>query len=76
MFSGDPHPIILDDDEDIFLGPPGEEMDLPFLGDRLDAVDEEIRNSQIELADIDLEHGQLFLKMGFNPRIFYLGIRP
>ena len=49
--------FILDDDEDIFLGSSGEEMDFPLAGDSLNAVDEEIRNSQIELADIDLQHG-------------------
>jgi hypothetical protein len=76
MFLRNPHPTILDDDEDIFFGSSGEEMDFPFFGDRLNAVDEEIRNSQIELADIDLQQGQLFLKMGFDLRIFYLGVWP
>ena len=60
MFLGDPHPVILDDDEDILLGAPGEEMDFPSFRDRLNAVDEEIRNGQIELADINLQQGQLF----------------
>jgi hypothetical protein len=74
MFFRDPRSIIPDDDEDIFPGPPREEMNLPFFGDRLDTIDEEIRNSQIELADVDLQQGQLFLKMSFDLCVLYLGI--
>ena len=76
MFSRDPYPIILDDDKNIFLRAPGEEMDFPFFGDRLNTVHEEIRNGQIELADIDLQHGQLSLKMSLDLGVFYLGIWP
>jgi nitrogen-specific signal transduction histidine kinase len=50
--------------------------DLSTIGVLARWMAHEIRNSQIELADIDLQHGQLFLKMGFDLRIFYLGVWP
>ena len=75
MVFRDPRPIVLNDDEDVLLGSPGEEMDLPLFRDRLDAIDEEIGKGEVELAHIDLQQGQFLLKVGLDPRIFHLGFR-
>ena len=74
MFFRNAHAIVLDDDEDILLGSPGDEMDLSLIGDGLDAIDEEVGKGKAELAHIDLEQGQFLLKVGLNPGILHLGL--
>ncbi len=76
MLLGDPRPIIPDDDEDILFRRAGEEMNFPSFRDRLNTVDNKIGYGQIDLTDIDLDHGQILLKVGIHPRILDLGIRP
>jgi len=71
MLLRDPHPVILDDDEDIFLRSPGEKMDLPLFRDRLNAVDEKVRNRQVELTDVDLTKGS-FSENGFSILAFFI----
>jgi len=47
-------------------------MDPPFLRDRWMLLIEEIRNSQIELADIDLEHMATFFEDGVSILAFFI----